>query len=183
MQAMCLVKSVVTSCVGLTLSSLIETSTLGVVCFMHLWNCGLCLHALVILLLELTAWSCGLDLDCFRIVVLSLAHRAQFLVAKVLTTLMGLPCQTMLQVIPSHWLVRDRFVSFDCVSKWLVDESDFLPSLTSFGTSMKWCTILLNFCWVFPMHAFPVLLHLTLWTAVEFLYMSLQPQMSAPPVL
>jgi len=29
------------------------------------------------------------DLDCFRIASLSIAHRAQFLVAKVLTTLIG----------------------------------------------------------------------------------------------
>jgi len=36
-------------------------------------------------LLELIR-SCGLDLDCLRIASLSLAHRAQFLVAKVLTT-------------------------------------------------------------------------------------------------
>jgi len=33
--------------------------------------------------------SCGLDLDCLRIAILSLAHKAQFLVAKVLTTLIG----------------------------------------------------------------------------------------------
>jgi len=34
-----------------------------------------------------TARSCGLNLDCLRIAILSLAHKAQFLVAKVLTTL------------------------------------------------------------------------------------------------
>lgn len=45
---------------------------------------------IVILLLELIR-SFGLNLDCFGIRVLSLVHRAQVLVANVLTTLIGLP--------------------------------------------------------------------------------------------
>jgi len=57
--------------------------------------------------------SCGFDLDCFRIAILSLAHRVQFVVAKVLTTLIGLPCQMMLQVIPPHWLAGDGLVSWN----------------------------------------------------------------------
>jgi len=58
--------------------------------------------------------------------------------------------------------------------KCLAYESDFSPSLTNFWTSLKCCYILaLNFCCVFPMCAFPVLLHLTLLTAIEFLHMLL----------
>jgi len=102
--------------------------------------------------------------------ILSLAHKAQFLVAKVLTTLIGLPCQMMLQIVPSCWLNGDRFASWNWVAKRLAHESDFSPSLTSFGTSLKCCCIpALNFCCVFPVHNFPVSLNLTLWTAVEFL--------------
>jgi len=43
-------------------------------------------------------------------------------------------------------------------------ESDFSPSLTSFWTSLKGCCYILalNFCCVFPMYTFPVLLHLIL---------------------
>jgi len=41
----------------------------------------------------------------------------------------------------------------------------------------------LNFCCVFPMCTFPVWLHLTLQTAIEFLHMLLQPQMQFPLVL
>jgi len=51
-------------------------------------------------LLELIT-SCGLDLKCFGFAFFSLAHSAQFLVANVLTTLIGLPCQMTLQVILS----------------------------------------------------------------------------------
>jgi len=83
------------------------------------------------LLLELIR-SCGLDLDCLRIAILSLAHKAQFLVAKVLTTLIRLPCQMMLQVIPPRWLAGDGFVSWNSVAKCLVYESDFSPNLTRF---------------------------------------------------
>ena len=42
--------------------------------------------------------SCGSDADFQRIAILSLVHREQFLAAKVLTTLIGLPCQMMLQI-------------------------------------------------------------------------------------
>jgi len=132
---------VVTLCVGLALSSLIDSSLMGVVCFAHLWKCGLCPQAPQISLLELTR-SCGLDLDCLRISSLSLAHGAQFLVANVLTTLIGLPCQMMLQVVPSHWLVGEGLVSWNWVAKCLAWESDFSPSLTSFWTSSKCCCIL-----------------------------------------
>jgi len=69
-----------TSCAELTLSSLIDSSVLGVVCFAHPWKCGLCLHAPCISLSEQIR-SCWLDLDWLRIAILSLAHRAQFLVA------------------------------------------------------------------------------------------------------
>jgi len=69
-------------------------------------------------LLELTT-SCGLDLNCFGIAFFSLAHSAQFLVANVLTTLIGLPCQMTLQVIPSCWLVGDRVLSQNWVAKSL----------------------------------------------------------------
>jgi len=55
--------------------------------------------------------SCELDLDCSRIAILSLAHRAKFLAVKVLTTLIGLPCQMVQQVIPPRWLAVDAFVS------------------------------------------------------------------------
>jgi len=127
---------VVTLCVGLALLSLIDSSALGVVCFTHLWKCGLCPHAPQISMSELTR-SCGLDLDCFRIASLSLAHMAQFLVAKDLTGLIGLPCQMMLQVIPPRWLVGDRLASQKWVAKCLAHKSDFLPSLTSFWTSLK----------------------------------------------
>jgi len=101
-QTLHLVKSVVTSCVGLTHSSLIDSSALGVVCFAHLWKRGLCLQALQTSLTELMR-SCGLDLDCFRIAILSSAHMVQFLAAKVLTALIGLPCQMALQVTPPRW--------------------------------------------------------------------------------
>jgi len=40
-----------------------------------------------------------------------------------------------------------------------------------------------GFCCVFPMHAFRVLLHLTLQATVEFLHMLLWPQTPFPPVL
>ena len=113
-QTLHLVKSVVTSCVGLALLSLIDSSVLGVVCFTYSWKCGLLvsLQAPQISLLELIR-SCGLDLDCLRTAILSLAHSVQFLVAKVLTTLMGLPCQMMQQVIPPRWLTGDEFVSWN----------------------------------------------------------------------
>ena len=92
-----LVKSVVTSCVGLALSSLIGSSVLGIVCITHLGKQGLCLHAPQISLSELTS-SCGLDLDCLRIAILSLAHMTQFFAVNVLTALIGLPCKMMLRV-------------------------------------------------------------------------------------
>jgi len=38
-------------------------------------------------------------------------------------------------------------------------------------------------CWVFPMGIFPVLLHLTLWTAVEILHMLFWPLAPVTPVL
>jgi len=149
----------------------------GVVCFMCLWKRGLCPQALQISLLELTR-NCVLDLHCLRIASLSLAHRAQLLVAK------GLPCQMMLQVVPPRLLVGDGFVSQNWVAKCFAHESDFSPSLTSFWTSLKCCCILfLNFCCVFPMLTFPVLLPLALQTAVEFLHMLLWPQLPFPPVL
>ena len=44
-QTLHLLKSVATSCVGLALSSLTDSSVLGVVCFAHPWKCGLCLQA------------------------------------------------------------------------------------------------------------------------------------------
>jgi len=157
---------VVTSWVGLALSSVIDTSVLGVV-FAHQWKRGLCPHALQILLSELTK-SCELDLDCSRSAVLSLAHRLQFLVAKVLTALMGLPYQMMLQVVPLCWLTGDGFASWNWAAKSLAHEPIFSPNLTSVWTSLKHCCILaLNFCCVFLVHVLPVLLHLTSWTAVD----------------
>jgi len=118
-------------------------------------------------------------LDCLRIASLSLAHTAQFLVAKVLTALIGSTCQMMLQVVPPRWLTCDGFVSWNWVAKCLVHASHFSLSLTSFWTSLKCC------CIVFPagMHAFPVLLHLTLQTVVEFLHVLLWPWAPFPPVL
>jgi len=91
-------KSDQTSCVGLALLSLIDSSVLGVVCFAA-EACGnvVCVHT-HISLLEVTR-SCLLDLDCLRIAILSLGHRAQFLEAKVLTALIVFPCQMMLQVV------------------------------------------------------------------------------------
>jgi len=60
----------------------------------------------------------------------------------------------MLQVVPPHGLTGDGFVSQNWVTKCFAHESDFLPSLTRFGTSLKCCQILaLNFCFVFPMHS------------------------------
>ena len=58
---------------------------------------GLCPHARCIL-------CCWLDFDCFRIAVLSLAHKAQLLVAKVLATsaLMGLPWQLHCLTVVCH---------------------------------------------------------------------------------
>jgi len=320
-------KALANSCVGLALLSLIDSSVLGVVCFACLWKCGLCLQALQISLSE-SMRSCGLDLNCLRIAILSLAHMAQFLAAKVLTTLIGLPCLMMLhctksyrpfelfvnancelwnevkmnatfkrgsardprcsplsaemndasawrigvpvvqfvmtlccndssccaiqnktssrhhwegatcshhstqalglghcperpssllvknwasgnwsralksaasvheswmnescvrmlhacpilgiatwQVFPPRWLTGDRFASRNWVAKCLVHGSNFSPSLTSFWTSLKRCCILAsNCCCVFSMHAFPVLLHLTLQTVVGFLHMLL----------
>jgi len=135
------VKFVVTSRVGLTLSSLIDSSASGLVCFTCMCKRGLCLQVSQILLLELRR-SCRLDLDCLTIAILSLAHRAQFLVAKVLTALIGLPCQMTLQVIPPFWLTGGGFASWNCVAKHLEHGSDFLPSLTSFWTSLKCCCIL-----------------------------------------
>jgi len=162
-----LVKSVATLCVGLALSSLIDSSVTGVVCFTCLWKCGLCPQAAKISLLELIR-SCELDVDCLRVAIFSSAHRAQFLAVKALTALIGLPCQMMLQVIPSPWLTGEGFVSQNWVAKCLAHASNFLSSLTSFWTSLKCCCILaLNFCSVLPMCTFPVLLHLTLWTAAH----------------
>jgi len=127
-----------------------DSSVLGVVCFAHLWKPGMCLQPLEISLLELTR-TCGLDLDCLRIAILSLAHMTQFLVANVLTALIGLSCQMMLQVIPLCWLNGDRLVSWNWVAKCLECESDFSPSLTSFWTSLKcFCILALNFVVCFP---------------------------------
>ena len=49
----------------------------------------------------------GLDCESLSISILSLAHKAQFLVANVFTTLTGLPCHMISQVIPSHCCVGD----------------------------------------------------------------------------
>jgi len=73
-------------CQWLALSSLIDSSALGLVCFACPWERALCLQ-----LLELTR-CCGLDLDCLRIAILSLAHRAQFLVAKAVSWNQLNPC-------------------------------------------------------------------------------------------
>jgi len=109
-QTLHLAKAVAASCVGLALSPLTDSPASGVVCFACPWKRCLCLQAPWILLFELTR-SCGLDLDCFRIASLSLAHRAQFLVAKVLPALTGSPCQMMLQLVSQRWLVGDGLMS------------------------------------------------------------------------
>jgi len=132
-QTLQLVKSVATSCVGLTLLSLIDSSVMGVAWFACLWKWGLHPQAPQILLLELIR-RCGLDLDFLRIVIFFLAHRAWFLAANVLTALMWLPCQVMMQVVPPRWLTGEGFVSWNWVVKCLAYESDFSPSLTSFWT-------------------------------------------------
>ena len=80
---------------------------------MHVYGNVACVHrqrAPQIPLSELMG-SCVMDLDCSRIAILSLAHRAKFLAVKVLTTLIGLPCQMMQQVIPPRWLAVDAFMS------------------------------------------------------------------------
>jgi len=110
---------------------LVDSSVLGVVCFVHLWKRGLCPHAPWGSLSDLIG-NCGLDLDWLGIAILSLAHRAQFLVAKVLTTVSGLPCQMMLQVVHSHWLNGDGLLSWNWAAQCLTHQSDFLLSLTSF---------------------------------------------------
>jgi len=84
--------SVVTLGVGLALSSLIDSLALRPICFVCMWNRGLCLHEPPISLLALLR-SCRLGLDCFRIAALCLVHKVQFFVANVLTALMGVPCQ------------------------------------------------------------------------------------------
>jgi len=90
-------KSVATSCVGFALSSMIDSSVLGLICFACMWKRRLCPQARQTPLSELTR-SCGLDVDCSSIAILSLAHMEQFLVAKVLNRLVGCPCQMMMQV-------------------------------------------------------------------------------------
>jgi len=115
-QTLHLTKSVTTWCVGMSFSSLIDSSVLGVVCFACLWKCGLCLQAPSILLSELTR-SCRLNLDCLRIAIPPLAHKQQFLVTKVLTTVIGFPCQMMLQVVSPDCLTGGGFAQWNCVAK------------------------------------------------------------------
>ena len=109
-----------------------------VVCFACLWKHGLCPHTPYILLLELRR-SCGLDLDCLRIVILSLAHRAQSLVSIFLNTLIVLPCQMMLKVIPLRWLAGEGIAFWNRAAKCLACQSDFSTNLTSFWASLKCC--------------------------------------------
>jgi len=164
-QTLHLVKSVVTSCVGLALLSLIDLSVLGVVCFTCSWKRGVLvsLQAPQISLWELTR-SCGLDLDCLRTAILSLAHSAQFLVAKVLTTLIrriALPDDAA--GYSSTLVDWGRICIMELSCKRFCAWIWFLAKFDKFWTSLKcYCILALNFCWVFPTCAFPVLLHLIL---------------------
>jgi len=84
------------------------------------------------------------------------------------------------EVVPPRWLAGDGFALWNWVAKCLACESDFSPSLTSCWASLKCCCILaVKFCCVFSMCTFPVLLHLTLQTVVEFLHMLLRSPSSS----
>jgi len=65
------------------------------------------------MLLELIS-SCGLDFDCLKIAILSLAHRAQLLLANIFNALMGLP-EMIMQVIPPHCFIEEGCVSWAVV--------------------------------------------------------------------
>jgi len=110
----------VTSCVGLSLLSLVDWSVMGVVCFACLWTRGLCPQAQKISLLELMK-SCGFDLNCFRIETLSLAHNqweeilARPLCVRCCSHLTSCDCKELLfnndnKMKPqqkAHWLVNN----------------------------------------------------------------------------
>ena len=81
---------------------------------------------------------------------------------------------------PPRMLTGDGFVSsnhhqIELQSVWRLNLIS-CQVWQAFGLHWSFCCIpALNFCCAFPVHTFPVLLHLIVWTVVEFLHMLLQP--------
>jgi len=92
--------------------SVIDSSVKKMVGFACQWNQCLCLQTPPILFLTL-ARSCGLDPDCFRMVIFLCTQRMVWP-----QVLMGLSCQMMLQVIPSHWASRERVLCRKVFCTW-----------------------------------------------------------------